>query len=508
MVGRRARAARPGAPTGAERGGDRHRGPDRDATGRHRREGARPRPGRHRRERRPDPRRHAAAGAGVQPVPAVGQPGRQPDIPGRLASRRGSERSQPNPRPPRRRAPERRLRGLGLLEPGAAGRDRAGRGPGGRGVRPLRQRRARGRRPGPQPQGRERGGGRRLARKREDRGRVRVRVRAERAVERARGRRGLHHRGVRPGGGRRARARRRRGGDRAPERLAGGRKAPLALGHGLPAGLAPRREPGERHAAAGERHGLPAGERRSRLERESGRVHPAGLVRHAVLPPDVQRGVGRPHERDADAPAAGAVAGRRPHAPVVANGGKAARPRGGSRGALRPGPQRRNRLRLGDGDRPGERGRAPADLGALRRGPRLAGQPRPSHARRPRRPLVGGRRLGVDDAPRHERHLDEPLPRSGRDSCEPAAHGARPRHALAVLQRGRLRRLPGPHPERAVPWLPSGLDAHPRQPAARGGAPVGRRGGLDLAHARRRVAAAGGGVPQSGHRPGRQRHAR
>ncbi len=233
-------------------------------------------PGGHRRERRADPRRHAAAGAGVQPVPAVGQPGRQPHLPGRVASRRGAERSQPDARPPRRRALERRLRGLGLLEPRASRRDRAGRGPGGRGLRPLRQRGARGRRPGPRPQGRERGGARRLARKRGDRGRVRVRVRAERAVERARGRRGLHHRGLRPGGGRRARARRRRGGGRAPERLAGGRPAPVALGHGLRAGLAPRREPGERHAAAGERHGLPAGERRSGLERESGRASRCG----------------------------------------------------------------------------------------------------------------------------------------------------------------------------------------------------------------------------------------
>ena len=153
VVGHRDRAARPGAATGAKRGGDRHRGPDRDEAGRHRREGGRPRPGRHRRERRPDPRRHAAAGAGVQPVPAVGQPGRQPDLPGRVASRRGAERSQPDAGPPRRRALERRLRGLGLLEPRAACRDRAGRGPGGRGLRPLRQRGARGRRPGPQPQG-------------------------------------------------------------------------------------------------------------------------------------------------------------------------------------------------------------------------------------------------------------------------------------------------------------------------------------------------------------------
>ena len=47
---------------------------------------------------------------------------------------------------------------------------------------------------------------------------------------------------------------------------------------------------------------------------------------------------------------------------------------------------------------------------------------------------------------RHERHLDDTLPRPGGDGRQPAALGPRPRHALAVPQRGRLRRLPGAPP--------------------------------------------------------------
>ena len=47
---------------------------------------------------------------------------------------------------------------------------------------------------------------------------------------------------------------------------------------------------------------------------------------------------GRPRRRRPDAPAAGALEGRGPHAPVVAKGGGAARARGRGRGALRPGP--------------------------------------------------------------------------------------------------------------------------------------------------------------------------
>ena len=484
------RVARTGALPLTRRRGDRDRGTDRDEAGRHRREGRRPWPGRPRLERGAHPRRHAAAGAGVQPVPQVGQPGGQPHLPGRVPSRRGAERGQPHARPPRRGAPQRRVRRLGLLEPRAPRRDRAGRGPGGRGLRPVRQRGPRRRRPGLRPLRRCRRGARRLARKRGHRRGIRLPGRAQRRVESARGRRGVHHRRVRTGRGGRARARRRRGGIRAPERLARGQPTPVAYGHRLRAGLAPRREPGERHAPPGERHGLPAGERRSRLERESGRRLAAGVVRHADLPPDVQRPVGRPHERDLDAAATGARQGRGPHAPVVANGGNAARPGGGHRGPGRPGSQRRHRLRVGDGERPRERGRAPADLGALRRGPRLPRHEHPADPGRPRRPVAGGRRLGVDDTLRHERHLDAPLPRSGRDGGEPAALGARARHALVVLQRGRLRGVPGPHPERAVPRLPAGLDAHPRQPAARGGAAVGGRGGSLVAHERRGTAAA------------------
>ena len=370
MVGHGHRAARPRAATRAKRRHDRHRGPDRDEAGRHRREGRRPRPGGHRRERRADPRRHAAASAGVQPVPAVRQPGRQPHLTGGVPPRRGAERGQPHARPSRRRALERRLRGLGLLEPRPPYRDRAGRGPGRRGLGPVRKRGARGRRPGPGPLRPHGGGARRLGRKRGHRGRVAVRGREPRALERACFGRGAHHGGVRPGGGGRARARRRRGGHRAPERLARGPSAPVVLGHGLRAGVAPRREPGERHAPAGERHGLPAGQRRSRLEREVGRRLPASVVRHPDLPPDVQRALGRSHERDADAGAAGARESRGPHAPVVANGGNAARPRGRARGTLRPGPQRRHRLRLGGGDRPRER-RADAS-GRGRSSPRTA----------------------------------------------------------------------------------------------------------------------------------------
>ena len=420
----------PGAATLAERGGDRHRGPDRDEAGRHGREGRRPRPGGHRRERRADPRRHAAAGAGVQPVPAVGQPGRQPHLPGRVPSRRGAERGQPHARPPRRRALERRLRGLGLLEPrprAAIERVEVLEG----GASDL--------------YGSAALGGVVQALGRSDDTAV--------ALDASLGNEDTAVGSVFVAGRSGPWSARAAGeafttagyvqvadDERGPVDVAAGtahlsgslevEPAPVALGHGLRAGLAPRREPGERHAPAGERHGLPAGERRSRLERENGRRLAAGVVRHPDLSPDVQRPVRRSCERDVDAAAAGAR--RRPEASRSSG-----RARPGTRHALVAGVEGRF-VRGRSDDTVFASGTASAlvSAGGRQRTWALFAADRVSLGSRVR--LTLGARVdrwweedGSESTTPFATNVTSttPLPRSGRDGGEPAPVGARPRHA-------------------------------------------------------------------------------
>ena len=108
-------------------GGERGRAAARSAVG--------CRPGHH--------RRRAASGPRLRALPEVGQPHRQPDRAGSVAARRGRQRGQPRPRGGRRRALERRLRGVGLLGARPARRSRARGDAPRRGLRPLRQRGAR-----------------------------------------------------------------------------------------------------------------------------------------------------------------------------------------------------------------------------------------------------------------------------------------------------------------------------------------------------------------------------
>ena len=70
-------------------------------------------------------RRCAAADPDVQPVPAHEQPGVASDGAGRVAARHRPERRQPHARAARRRAVQRPVRRLGVLDPRAAGRCRS-----------------------------------------------------------------------------------------------------------------------------------------------------------------------------------------------------------------------------------------------------------------------------------------------------------------------------------------------------------------------------------------------
>ena len=79
---------------------------------------------------------------GLQPVPPLVVARRQPHHAGRHAARRVGLRRQPHARPRRRRAAERSVRQLGLLEPHAAGRGRSRRSGARRDRRSLRRRRA------------------------------------------------------------------------------------------------------------------------------------------------------------------------------------------------------------------------------------------------------------------------------------------------------------------------------------------------------------------------------
>ena len=84
-------------------------------------------------------RRPAAAGADVFPVPPHEQHGGAPDRARRLASRHRSQRRQPHARPDRRRAVQRSLRRMGVLDARAARRGRPDRDGRRVDVEPLRQ---------------------------------------------------------------------------------------------------------------------------------------------------------------------------------------------------------------------------------------------------------------------------------------------------------------------------------------------------------------------------------
>ena len=176
------------------------------AGGARRDRGERPRPVRLRPSHhgRAGPRRRAAPGARLRPLPADAQPGGQPHDPGRDHARPGRQRGEPGPRARGRRAAERPLRRLDLLGARPAHRRRPRRGGARRRLRPLRQRRA----------GRSGAGGPRghrgpAPRRRADRGRARprrglaVRGRPPRRMGGARVGPRLHHRRVLRGPARR-----------------------------------------------------------------------------------------------------------------------------------------------------------------------------------------------------------------------------------------------------------------------------------------------------------------
>ena len=80
-------------------------------------------------------RRRAAADSDVQPVPPHQQPGVASDRAGRVAARHRPERRQPHAGAARRRAVQRSVRRLGVLDARAARRDRSHRGRGQRRAR-------------------------------------------------------------------------------------------------------------------------------------------------------------------------------------------------------------------------------------------------------------------------------------------------------------------------------------------------------------------------------------
>ena len=121
--------------------GNRHRDRIADGTAAARRPGQRHRAqaGRHPPLAGRGGRRCAAADSDVQPVPAHEQPGVASDRAGRVAARHRPERRQPHARAARRRAVQRSVRRLGVLDPRAAGRGRPHRGRGHVELEPLRQ---------------------------------------------------------------------------------------------------------------------------------------------------------------------------------------------------------------------------------------------------------------------------------------------------------------------------------------------------------------------------------
>ena len=429
--------------------------------------------------RRHHRRRCAALHARLHAVPAVLVPRRQPDDAGRHPARALGVRREPHAGARRRRAAQRPVRRLGLLEPRAAGGDRSHRDRARRHQRSLRRRRRRRRDPG--RAGRRAAHARPVVARRRLAGHgagVGLRLDAARRHRHRRRRRAVRDR---------RRADHRRGGAR-PDRHAGRRARVVVAGErGVDRdgqrrardGQRPRpglrRGPHQRHAAAGQRH-QPAPGQPSR-QRLRGRRRLAGVRLRVVadLRPVVLRGGAGPGQREPDAAAARAQ-----------RSGRRQRRLAAGLGPVDAGRRRRRAARRRDDQRDPLRRRAAAADHARRRRADHGGRLRAGH-RAGGAAVDGGRRRARrshHDGERRVRHGGEPR------APERARIGDVAGDAAVVAARHGLPRLPRAHAQRALPQLPRRRHADPGERGADRGE----------AHRRRDLGAAGPrAVERAGH---------